>query len=271
MFCIDAQPFGTEVLSDDSDCDVPEFTISAFNKYKNTSVPSNTSQVKSFQNKSIELCSSLNAGEDYNKSTYINMGTDKESVDSQIKQQKEELQKVLDKNLEKSIVCQPGFEKLEKVPTLLSKMQRRKAGLKERDKTKGYDWYGMSAPEMTEEKKNDLLVVQMRKALDPKHFYKRSATKIAPKYFQVGTFVDNPADFYSSRLPKKQRKQTMVDELLADAEFRQYQKKKFNEIQHSRPQKKFMHKKKVSHRRRIEAREAQASKKSKKGKGKKKA
>ncbi len=38
--------------------------------------------------------------------------------------------------------------------------------------------------------------------------------------FQVGTVVDSPVDFYSSRIPKKQRKRTMVEELLADAEFR---------------------------------------------------
>lgn len=38
---------------------------------------------------------------------------------------------------------------------------------------------------------------------------------------QVGTVVDSPADFYHSHIPKKQRKRTMVEELLADAEFRQ--------------------------------------------------
>lgn len=39
---------------------------------------------------------------------------------------------------------------------------------------------------------------------------------------QVGTVVDNPVDFYHSRVPKKARKRTMVEELLADAEFRQW-------------------------------------------------
>lgn len=37
----------------------------------------------------------------------------------------------------------------------------------------------------------------------------------------MGTVVDNPEDFYHSRVPKKERKRTMVEELLADAEFRQ--------------------------------------------------
>lgn len=39
--------------------------------------------------------------------------------------------------------------------------------------------------------------------------------------FQFGQVVEAPADFYNSRIPKKQRKSTMVEELLADVEFRQ--------------------------------------------------
>jgi hypothetical protein len=34
--------------------------------------------------------------------------------------------------------------------------------------------------------------------------------------------IEDAADFYSSRIPKKQRKSTIVEELLADAEFRKY-------------------------------------------------
>lgn len=42
--------------------------------------------------------------------------------------------------------------------------------------------------------------------------------------------MDNAADFYHSRVPKKERKRTMVDELLADAEFQKRSKQKFKEI-----------------------------------------
>ena len=38
----------------------------------------------------------------------------------------------------------------------------------------------------------------------------------------MGKVVENAADFYNGRIPKKQRKQTLVDELLADAKFRQW-------------------------------------------------
>jgi hypothetical protein len=38
----------------------------------------------------------------------------------------------------------------------------------------------------------------------------------------MGKVVETAADFYHARVPKKQRKATIVDELLADAEFRKY-------------------------------------------------
>ena len=37
----------------------------------------------------------------------------------------------------------------------------------------------------------------------------------------MGTVVECSADFYHSRIPKKQRKQTLVDELISDSDFRQ--------------------------------------------------
>ena len=43
----------------------------------------------------------------------------------------------------------------------------------------------MPATELTEERKHDLAVLQMRKVLDPKRFYKAHDLKAAPKYFQV--------------------------------------------------------------------------------------
>lgn len=42
--------------------------------------------------------------------------------------------------------------------------------------------------------------------------------------------IDAPADFYSSRLSKKQRKRTLVDELLADQDFKKEVKKRYVDI-----------------------------------------
>ena len=55
----------------------------------------------------------------------------------------------------------------------------------EREKTKGSKWFDMPAQELTTERKNDFLVYQMRKSLDPKRFYKTNDAVGIPKYYQV--------------------------------------------------------------------------------------
>ncbi|XP_017880766.1 deoxynucleotidyltransferase terminal-interacting protein 2 [Ceratina calcarata] len=142
---------------------------------------------------------------------------------------KQELTAV-DKILKKSIIT-PGFEQLEVVPPYdLSKRQLQYMRRKERSKTKGKDWFNMSAPELTPEVKHDLQVLRMRSVLDPKHFYKKNDLKALPKYFQIGKVMDSPLDYYSGRLTKKERKKTIVDELMADAQFAKYNKRKYKEI-----------------------------------------
>ncbi|XP_067250687.1 deoxynucleotidyltransferase terminal-interacting protein 2 [Chanodichthys erythropterus] len=135
-----------------------------------------------------------------------------------------------DELLKKSVIV-PDFEKKDAVPPYKESKNAAKLKRKaEREKTSGDGWFNMKAPELTEELKNDLKALQMRSAMDPKRFYKKNDREGFPKYFQVGTVVDSPVDFYNSRIPKKQRKRTIVEELLADAEFRSYNKKKYQEI-----------------------------------------
>ncbi|NXO20250.1 TDIF2 protein, partial [Cisticola juncidis] len=139
-------------------------------------------------------------------------------------------QKKKDQLLQKSVIT-PDFERKECVPPYRESLhQLKKQRRAERAKTTGDGWFGMKAPEITSELKNDLKVLKMRASLDPKHFYKKNDRDGLPKYFQVGTVVDSPIDFYHSRIPKKQRKRTIVEELLADSEFRRYNKKKYQEI-----------------------------------------
>jgi hypothetical protein len=70
----------------------------------------------------------------------------------------------------------------------------------------------------------------MRNTLDKSHHYKSTDWKKLPKYFQVGTVIEGPGEYYSSRIPKKDRKKTLVEELLADDKFKKYQKKKYMEL-----------------------------------------
>lgn len=127
-------------------------------------------------------------------------------------------------------VLKPGVVKQISLPPYHESIrQLRKQRKMERDKTKGAKWFNIPATPVTDEIKNDLSVIRMRSILDRKHFYKRSDMKVLPKYFQVGTVMDDAVDFYHDRVPKKQRKQTLVDELLADAEFRKRNKKAYVE------------------------------------------
>lgn len=47
----------------------------------------------------------------------------------------------------------------------------------------------------------------------------------------MGTIIESPTEYFSARIKKKDRKETIVEELLADQQSRAYFKKKYNEIQ----------------------------------------
>ncbi|XP_074523839.1 deoxynucleotidyltransferase terminal-interacting protein 2 isoform X2 [Halichoeres trimaculatus] len=160
---------------------------------------------------------------------YINFdGSKSKPVSSSLQKLKEK--KIQDKVMEKSVMG-PDFEKKDSVPPYVESKQALKLKRKmEKEKTTGDGWFNMKAPEITSELKGDLQVLRMRGSTDPKRFYKKNDRDGFPKYFQIGTVVDNPVDFYHSRIPKKERKRTMVEELLADAEFRHNNKKKYQNI-----------------------------------------
>lgn len=113
----------------------------------------------------------------------------------------------------------------------------------EREKTLGKKWFEMRAPDVDDNTRMDMEMIRMRGVLDPKRFYKHNDRRALPKYFQMGTVVDEGTDFYSSRLTKRQRKQTLVEELMADANIRQYNKRKYSEVQQKMRNKKFKGKK----------------------------
>ncbi|XP_043554768.1 deoxynucleotidyltransferase terminal-interacting protein 2 [Chiloscyllium plagiosum] len=160
---------------------------------------------------------------------YINFDPEKQGPKAKAFKKLKE-QKESDELLANTILT-PEFEKQDSVPLLKeSTRQLKKKRRVERAKTAGDGWYNMKAPEITDELKNDLKALKMRAAINPKRFYKKNDREGFPKYFQVGTILDNPVDFYHSRVPKKERKRTMVEELLADAEFRRYNKRKYQQI-----------------------------------------
>lgn len=101
--------------------------------------------------------------------------------------------------------------------------------------TTGSRWFDMPAPTVTPALKKDLELLKLRSFTDPKRFYKKTElkSKVLPKYFQMGTVIEPSADFYSSRLTKKERKATIADELLSDPTLKSYRKRKIEEITES--------------------------------------
>ncbi|XP_041862384.1 deoxynucleotidyltransferase terminal-interacting protein 2 [Melanotaenia boesemani] len=160
---------------------------------------------------------------------YISFDGSKSKPDSSSLQKLKE-KKIQDEVMKKSVIG-PDFEKKDAVPPYSDSKQAIKLKRRaEREKSTGDGWFNMKAPEMSQELKGDLQALKMRGSVDPKRFYKKNDRDGFPKYFQFGKVVDSPVDFYHSRIPKKERKRTMVEELLADADFRHQNKKRFQQI-----------------------------------------
>jgi len=134
------------------------------------------------------------------------------------------------KLLEKAVI-QPGFDNrpIDEV-SLKSKRQLKKIRKVDREQSTGKSWFGMPATELTDETRNDLELIQMRNALDPETHYRKPERKVIPKFFQIGRVVENKADYYSSRLTKRQRKRTLVEELMNDHELIARNKRRYDKI-----------------------------------------
>ena len=58
------------------------------------------------------------------------------------------------------------------------------------------------------------------------------------KILHTGTVIEGPAEYKSSRMTNRERKQSIVEEILADKKIRDYSKNKFLEIQSEKSRKK---------------------------------
>ncbi|BFG14802.1 hypothetical protein CerSpe_010760 [Prunus speciosa] len=110
-------------------------------------------------------------------------------------------------------------------PTKLNKLLKKQ--LKD---TAGTSWFDMPAPTMTPELQKDLQLLKLRNVMDPKRHYKKGNSQLN-KYFQVGTVIESPLDFFSGRLTKKERKTTLAEELLSDHTLGNYRKRRVREIE----------------------------------------
>lgn len=81
-----------------------------------------------------------------------------------------------------------------------------------RPETVGKGWFDFEPLVIDEKIKRDIKMIQMRNYLDPKRFYK-NPDKMG-KVLHVGTVIEGPSEYFSSRMSRKERKQTIVEEIL---------------------------------------------------------
>lgn len=96
----------------------------------------------------------------------------------------------------------------------------------------GDGWHRMRSTPLTEELKQDMTLIRNRNYLDPKRFYKSSDP--FGKILQVGTVIEGATEFYSSRLTKKERKATLIQEVMADPDLGTYAIRKHRSLQQER-------------------------------------
>lgn len=93
----------------------------------------------------------------------------------------------------------------------------------------------MPKTELTPELRRDLQLLKMRSVLDPKRHYKKDNTKNdVPAFSQVGTVIEGATEFYSSRLNKKDRKQTILEEVIAQEQDSGRFRRKYDDISKSK-------------------------------------
>ncbi|KAG6336065.1 hypothetical protein ID866_3038 [Astraeus odoratus] len=122
-------------------------------------------------------------------------------------------------------------------PAGLTKQQIKAA----KQRTAGPSWFDLPAPAEADLPRlyREVEALRLRNQLDPKRFYRKDESegrgiKSLPKHFAIGTIVTTTTPFGTAstdNLPRAERKRTLVDELVDDAEARRYTKKKFSELQ----------------------------------------
>lgn len=104
------------------------------------------------------------------------------------------------------------------------------------------DWHEIPEIRMTPELEKDLRIIENRRHLDPKRFYKSSGTGRKkgqlPTRVHVGTVVVEAHEFYSGRLTKKERRKSILDEVMSDERITKYTKNKFRTLQQAKQVKK---------------------------------
>ncbi|GAM23461.1 hypothetical protein SAMD00019534_066360 [Acytostelium subglobosum LB1] len=90
-------------------------------------------------------------------------------------------------------------------------------------------WFNFGAGEITDEMKTEANMIKLKKFADNTQKYTRSAKAPLPKYFEIGTIVNNHED-YHNRFTNKEKKRGNLGDLMADDKVMAYIDKKSSEL-----------------------------------------
>ncbi|CBK19769.2 uncharacterized protein [Blastocystis hominis] len=83
-----------------------------------------------------------------------------------------------------------------------------------------HKFWEMNTPELTPEVKRELEIISMRSYWDSASFFKDRNRKELPKEFEIGTVVAGAFDGKRGTLTRREKKQSLADELAADEAFK---------------------------------------------------
>lgn len=99
----------------------------------------------------------------------------------------------------------------------------------EKKKTLGKGWFDMAPMELDDKARRDIKILRLRNFIDPKRFYKNPDKM--KSVIGMGTVIEGSTEYTSARLTNKERKQSLIEEILHDPLAKGYTRKAFNSIQ----------------------------------------
>ena len=122
--------------------------------------------------------------------------------------------RLAENTMNKAITRRSNIERKNFAPPL-STLDRRIRKKKKRGNA-GRSWFNMPSGKLTPENKMHFLMLKYRHMIYRDYKPTKMKDDYIPQYFQMGTIIEGPTEFYSDRLTKKQRHKTWANEYLSN-------------------------------------------------------
>eukprot|EP01084_Bolivina_argentea_P008662 16206_1 len=138
--------------------------------------------------------------------------------------------RLAEQTMKKALTNKMNIERKNYAPPLSSLDHRIRKN--RRGDNAGRKWFNMNAGKLTPANKLHFLMLKYRHMLY--RDYKPSKVKedFVPKYFEMGTIIEGPTEFYSSRLTRKQRRSSWANEYMSNPSTKEWLEEKTRRAKH---------------------------------------